>query len=332
MKASHCLMPLLLVLFGGCSSAGQKKAPSTGRPYEVVVVCPRGVWEGVAGDTLRAILLAPVEMINQREPLFDVCHMLPAGMGNFAKRHRNTLVVGIGPEYSRPGIGVRRDLFSMPQMVVSVTGPDQSSVAEHLSCCRAALVEMIGQSEHERYAATARKNSARNLEELIEGKFGFKMTIPRGYALRNKSKDFLWLSSEHPQASQGIVIYRYPCSGKGDLEPETLVARRNEHLARIPGPSEGSYMTTAAEFPPSVERVCIGLRQWTCIRGFWDVAGDFMGGPFVGCSSVDSSTRSVVSVDCYVFSPKEHKRNYLRELEALVLSVRFPGDSLALKE
>ena len=62
-------------------------------------------------------------------------------------------------------------------------------------------------------------------------------------------------------------------------------------------------------------------------RGFSrDVENNFMGGPFISYSSVDIANRRVVTIDCYVFSPKNPKRNLMRQLENLVYTVKFPGD------
>lgn len=61
------------------------------------------------------------------------------------------------------------------------------------------------------------------------------------------------------------------------------------------------------------------------MRGFWDVEGDFMGGPFVSYTTVDTATDRVFTLDCYVYSPKLPKRNYMREVEHLLHLVKFPA-------
>ena len=69
-------------------------------------------------------------------------------------------------------------------------------------------------------------------------------------------------------------------------------------------------------------------RLWVEMRGFWDVKGDFMGGPFVSYTTVDQATKRVFTLDCYIYSPKNPKRNYLREVEHLLYLVKFPIDSM----
>ena len=50
-----------------------------------------------------------------------------------------------------------------------------------------------------------------------------------------------------------------------------------------------------------------------------------MGGPFVSYTTVDTATDRVFTLDCYVYSPKLPKRNYMREVEHLLHLVKFPA-------
>ena len=49
-----------------------------------------------------------------------------------------------------------------------------------------------------------------------------------------------------------------------------------------------------------------------------------MGGPFVSYTTLDEREGELLTIDCYVYSPKYGKRNFLRPLEHLVYSVSFP--------
>ncbi|MBQ5853641.1 MAG: DUF4837 family protein, partial [Rikenellaceae bacterium] len=92
---------------------------------------------------------------------------------------------------------------------------------------------------------------------------------------------------------------------------------------------DGSYMTTAEIYDPDYRTFRSESRLWVELRGFWDVANDFMGGPFVSYTTVNTTTNEVVTLDCYVYSPKLPKRNYMRELEHLRYLISFPEDAPA---
>lgn len=176
-----------------------------------------------------------------------------------------------------------------------------------------------------RSIAFANKFNQTESGKLVREKFGVEMKIPKGYILAQQSDDFLWFRYEFPAASQGFMLYSYPYEGKQSLSEEALLAARNRFAARIPGPSDGSYMTTSKVFTPRYRFFRLEGRAWVEMRGFWDVEGDFMGGPFVSYTTVDTATDRVFTLDCYVYSPKLPKRNYMREVEHLLHLVKFPA-------
>lgn len=64
------------------------------------------------------------------------------------------------------------------------------------------------------------------------------------------------------------------------------------------------------------------------IRGLWRVEGDFMGGPFVSLSSLDLARKRVVTAEGFLYSPKYDKRDYLRQLEAVIYSLTFNNQDI----
>ena len=75
---------------------------------------------------------------------------------------------------------------------------------------------------------------------------------------------------------------------------------------------------------PAYRAYRLGEQPWIEMCGLWEVANYFMGGPFISFTTVNTATREVVTIDCYVYSPKEKKRNLLRELQHLVYQVELP--------
>jgi hypothetical protein len=298
---------------------------SQGAPYEVIVVCKNSVWESSAGDTLRYILQQPVPTNNQYEPLFDVLRVAPDNFKNLLERHRNVLKLLVDPTVENSGIGVQYDVTSQPQIVILAQAPTEAALTTLLAENGDNLVQVLESAERDRTIDFGKRFGAKELEKIIHEKFGVTMHIPKGYSLRNATDDFLWASYEYPTASQGFFIYTYPYEGPQSLSVEALTKARNKFAAKIPGPSDGSYMTTLGEYEPDHRMMRIEGRLWVEMRGLWDVENDFMGGPFVSFSTVDTATNQVFTLDCYVYSPKLGKRNFLRPLEHLVYLVEFPA-------
>lgn len=306
-------------------SVSSTNIASQGSPYELIVVANQPQWEGELGDTLRSVLTAPIPYLQQTEPLFDVLRVTNQGYDNIITRHRNILINNINPEFKETSASVEYDLNASPQVVVTISGPTEQDITKYVSDNREQIVQVLENAERDRDVVYGQKFSVVNLDKLIKDKFGFEMKIPMGYTLRNEGEDFLWISYEYPTASQGLLIYKYPAvDGARSLALDQLVAARNKYAAKIPGPSEGSYMTTFMDYTPDYRTYRLDGRLWAEMHGLWDVKGDYMGGPFVSYSTVDTATGEVVTIDCYVFSPKLPKRNFVRGVEHLIHNVKFP--------
>lgn len=331
MKRLFVLLSTAVVLLSGCDAfrtLSDKQLPvSLGTPYELIVVCPQDDWAGALGDTIRAVFTAPVPYLNQTEPLFDVLRVLPDGFTNMVVKHRNILKVVVDPAVAQPGIAVQYDLQAAPQIVLTLQGPTEQAVTDYLSAHREEAVYVLEKAERDRSLAFSAKFDEPHLEQLIRQHFGAEMRVPKGYVLAAEQPDFLWARYEYPAASQGFFIYSYPYEGKESLSEAALIAARNRFAARIPGPSDGSYMTTSPVIEPAYRMFRMEGRIWVELRGFWDVEGDFMGGPFVSYTTVDRATGRIFTLDCYVYSPKLHKRNFVRGVEHLLYGISFPGAS-----
>lgn len=341
MKQLLKTMFIVAMLFStaGCDSfrslTGAKKT-AQGSPYEVLVVCDGREWESALGEELRSVLESPVEMLNQVEPMFNVVRITARDFKHLLPSYRNILKVLCSPEVKEASILAQYDVVASPQIVLTFQGPSINSMVEYLKTNGNSLLQVLEIAERNRTIEYARKQGAKALEKIVREEFDIEMPISNGYLFRAESDDFLWASNEYPAASQGFFIYTHPFNGKASVTTEALVKARNEFAGRIPGPSDGSYMTTVRRIPnveddgyvdflPQRKVVKINGREWIELRGFWEVEKDFMGGPFVSYTTLDEG--ELLTIDCYVYSPKYGKRNFLRPLEHLVYGVNFPKEN-----
>lgn len=332
-----CIVAILLLSAISCKSfhsLGSKKS-AQGSAYELLLVCNNSEWESPLGEALRTLFATPVEVINQVEPKFDVLRITANNFTNILPAHRNILKVLCSPDVKECGVYASYDVVSSPQIVLTFQGPSIEAMVEYLNKNGESLLDVLEKAERDRTIAVAYKNGAKTLESKIHELFGITIHLPQGYLLRSASKDFLWASHEYPVASQGFFIYTSPYVGKQSLTTESLVKARNVAAQNIPGPVDGSFMTTVSQIPniedngyvafvPDRREVLVNGRPWIELRGLWDVENYFMGGPFVSYTTLDEATGRLLTIDCYVYSPKDGKRNLLRQLEHLVYCVEMP--------
>ena len=314
------------VVLIGCDSStiGTGKQAAGGAPYELIAVVEKPQWEGPVGDTLREVFAQPVDYVNQYEPRLDLMRVMGSAFEGFIKVHRNVLFVTVAPD--KPlGTSAVKERYSDGQLIVYVTAPNDEAMAAYLSENKEELVKAFEDAERERAIRLNKKHKEGVMVDKIKNMFGFHIDLPRGYTSRGTSGDSLLVTSfEYPLATQGIAIYSYPYTGKSDFERDNLIKQRNNFVKNIPGPSDGSYMKTVDVYTPEVKYKRINGRFWAEMRGFWDLEGDFMGGPMLSWSTLDTENNKVICIDCYVFSPKHGQRDLLRGLEHLIYSVEFP--------
>ncbi len=322
------LCTAVALVLPGCDALNKlsdaKRNSAQGAPYEVVAVCTQPQWESPLGDTLRVILRAPDPYLNSVEPLFSLFQVTPRNLTKIVSDHRNRIDIDIDPRYEQAVAEVAYDVTASPQILITMKAPSEAALTAYLSENRESLVQLLEKTERDRDVNYARTYNEKFIGEQIEKTFGVKMHVPKGYVLAKQTSDFMWMRYEYPSASKGFMLYSYPYEGKMSLSEGELQAMRLKFAKEIPGPSDGSYMTTSPVFPPQYRMVKIDGRTWAELRGFWDVENDFMGGPFVSYSTLDKASGRVLTIDGYIYSPKLDKRNFMREVEHLVYMIDFP--------
>ena len=77
-------------------------------------------------------------------------------------------------------------------------------------------------------------------------------------------------------------------------------------------------MSIESEAPVYFREYTKDNRYYAELRGLWKLENGFMGGPFISITTLDESRNRVVTAEGFVFAPGKAKRNYLRELEAIL--------------
>lgn len=329
------IFTILTLALASLASCGDKKSSlphAQGTPYEMVVVASHETWDSQLGDSLRAILQENIPAFNSAEPLYTLQRILPQNFNGLITKHRNIIIVNVSEKYEAPKMLAQYDTYASAQLIVRIVGPDIQSVTDYISDHRDELVSVFEITERDRDIDLNTRYADKILSKKITDMFGFKLSLGKGFILHDRNKlpdSVMWISREYPFSSQGMVIYSYPYTGREDFSVESLLKRRDEFVKLLPGENENSHMVTVSEYIPILTHKRINGRYWAEMRGFWEVYNDFMGGPFVSYSTLDTETNRVVTLDFYVYSPDYNypRRNYYRQLQHLIYGVSFPGDN-----
>ncbi len=317
-------------LISACGGDGTSLMQNiTGKPGETIVVIEKGYWEGNAGDTIRRYLSQPQLGLPQEEPILSVDNIPPDALKTF-ETTRNIILTRILPSVTEPSVTFQYNVWAKSQVVISVQAADEAGFVKIFAEKSDQIIGAILKAEKMRlmamYAQT--KYKAEKISETLINKHKFNLNIPRGYDIVTDTADFVWIRYETPLTSQGILAYWYPYVSDSAFVLGNLLQKRDSVLQHnVPGALRGSYMSTEKRFIISQPFTHNGNYSVE-IRGLWKVHGDFMGGPFVSISTLDAARQRVLTVEGYIYSPKYNKRDYLRQVEAMIYSLSFPDQKL----
>jgi hypothetical protein len=293
----------------------------TGTAGQVVVVINAPIWEGEAGRQLGRILASEHPALPQREPMFDIVQIGHASFSNIFKTHRNILRVNISEQYDETSMSIRRNVFARPQIFLEINSPSADRLASFLENQEQRIIEELHKAELARINEYNRQYEKRAIREQLVDNFDISMVFPPGYDVWVDTTDFAWIafSPVAQERIQGVFIYQYDYRDPNTFSAEFLVNQRNRFLRRyVPGPSEGSFMTTEMEAFPEFHEFMENGRYHAELRGLWRVQNDFMGGPFISITTLDEERNRVITVEAFVYAPNERKRNLLRQVEGII--------------
>ena len=317
----------ILIIFSSCN----EKNPSalltnvTGKSGEVVLVIDPDQWSSEVGLEFQKKLSQEYPALPQSEPMFDLVHIPYEAFTNIFKTHRNIIIAKVDKNLHEPKMIVQKDLWAKPQIIVNVLAQNDSALASVIREKGDILVDRILKMEIERYAKNYKKYEQIGIAERLTQKFGIRLTIPKGYTLDVDTTDFVWIESRgRGDLVQGILVYSYD-KPEVSLTTDYLFAKRTQFTKKfIPGPTEGSYMAVEREATPYRREIKVNEIDVIELRNLWKIENDFMGGPFVSFSFIDEKNNKVINIDGFVFAPQFDKRDYLRQLEAILNSVQIP--------
>ncbi len=314
-----------IVSLVSCGGSDKPLLPNvSGKAGEVIVVMDKSDWDGNLGSSTRELLAADYPFLPQREPLFSVVNVPTTGFADLFKIHRNIVIFNIAADVQKSGVMFVHDKWAYPQCIIQISATCADSAAVILSRNGERVVGAIEQAERDRIITNSKRYEAKEAGQAVKEMTGGRAYFPMGYKVRKKTDDFIWISDDKQYTTQGVFVYKYPASSKENFTEQNIIAHRNEFLKKyVPGMFDNTYMITNEVATPEVKFIRFRGRQFAETRGLWEVYGDFMGGPFVSHSFYSRDGKDIIVLDGFVYAPKYDKRQYLRQVEAILYSFEW---------
>jgi hypothetical protein len=296
----------------------------TGKASELVVVISTDSWKGAPGVLIRETLAQPQMGLPQDEPIFDVIDVPHNAFKSIFRSTRNILRTSISSNVEKEGISFTDDVWAYPQATVQIRAKSAKKFEEIFTENKNTILSYFIAAEKERLTMNYKKFYDKGVYNVLNRDYGLTMKVPPGFAITEQKKDFIWVKYDTPEIQQGIILYSFPYVSDSAFTVDYLLDVRDKMLKiNIPGPTEGSYMTTEKRFEQLFNIHEHGGNYASDMRGLWRVQNDFMGGPYVSLAELDATNQRVVVAFGYVYAPSKDKRNLLRQVEAMIYSMKL---------
>lgn len=296
----------------------------TGKAGELVVVISKDSWNGKPGSLIRETLAQSHVGLPQDEPLFDVIDIPHAAFKDIFKSTRNIVRTNISADVTTPSISFNDDVWAYPQATVQIKAKNALQFEKLWSENSEKITSYFLLAEKERITMNYKKIYEKGVFNVLNKNFEVTMKVPPGFKIVEQKKNLLWFKYETPEISQGIVLYTFPYASDSAFTVNYELAMRDSLLkAYVPGPLAGSYMTTEKRFEQTYNVFRHSGNYASEMRGLWRVENDFMGGPYISVSELDVVKQRVITSFAYVYAPSKDKRNLLRQVEAMIYSLKL---------
>jgi len=312
----------LVFLFSACEDSNSKKVykpKSSGNINDVSVVIDNDLWGTSVGETIRSTVGAPLYGLPQDEPQFTLRQIPSSVFTGFVKNTRLVLKIKKGVAAATK---FYKNPYASPQKMVTVSGMTNQEISDQLTANQDKIVKAFKAQEIQEKQRRTRK-SLFNSTAVTE-QFGINIQFPSIYRIAKQDDDFFWIRRDIKTGTVNLLIYTLPYDDtitKDALAKRVITVRDSIGKQYIPGPVDGSYMTTEKAYTPFFGETKVANLKSFETKSIWQVKDAFMSGPFINYWIEDKINNRYLIVEGFVFAPSVGKRDYIFELEAIIQSI-----------
>ena len=345
MKAKTCTHRLwsavcLIGIAGLSACSGEKEKLKPSASYlqgQILVIMDPIHWSKGLGDTLQKQLAAPMEVLPQPEPFFDLVHTSPSSFNSTLQRASSLLFVILSEskkdedkrlqylfrdylpkeQSDTSRIHFFRNLYAKGQQVALLLAKDSSSAIDLIRRKGDLLRHYFEKAERSHILRKLRPTTDDILYKDLMSRYSFGLQLPKSYSLAKESKQFVWLRYLGASVDKSIFVHHEPytdslafsssSSYRAKIASKYLCDSEKPHL----------YITTQSEVPIREERISFKKNYALRSYGLWKLSDNSIGGVFVSYMFAASNGR-LYYLEAFLYRPGGKKRNMIREMEALL--------------
>ena len=320
MNKAHFLCLLLsVVLFSCFKKEADLPRKTTGKINTISVIIDDQLWNGEIGDSIRNKFASPVIGLPEEEPLFTINQYPVKLLEGFATDSRAILVIKKEAENK---FEIKENQYASPQNVFHISGKTATEILQLLEEHTPEIIHRIEQGE----IAESQRINKKALLQTTSFKKEFQLTIqvPSDFEYALRKPNFVWLKKKIISGSSSLLLYQVPLSTITNSNAAINILTMRDSIGKyIKGTEPNTYMISETGYTPYFFKSKIDNRLAYETRGTWQLQNDYMSGPFINYTIVDTINRRLLVLEGFCYSPSKEKRDVMHELEAIIHSVHL---------
>ena len=312
-----CIL-IAALFFVSCNDDTKIVLASSGNLNEISIVVQDQLWEGSVGKALKSILSKPIYGLPQQEPLFKLRQIPPRVFSGFVTKSRTIIII---EKNKQKHTRLLLNKYASPQTVIVVSGMTSREIIEELKKHSKKIINKIKEAEIKEKQRRIRKSLSNS--QVLDSIFKIKLDYPSIYRVAAADRNFVWLRKDTKSGSVNLSVFQTSLKTNRLNTEKIIIIRDSVSKQKIPGPTKETYMSTETQYKSVLVPTKIRKYKGLEVRGLWEVKKQFMGGPFINFSVVDSINNRILFFDGFVYSPGTEKASYIFEIEAIIKSLKI---------
>lgn len=355
MRYTIFVFAAILALFTACN---KEKDPdylpkANGRPGEIVIIVDSLQWNGALGSALKKIFRAEVPALPQDEPMFTVIYAHPERNMGLLTQLRNLVYVFTLDQNSRGSRRLResispetisriqqdssffmstiQDEYARGQEVMYLFAATEKALIGHLEKSGQKIIDHFNTLERERLAkGLLGRGATEGIGAFLRRDQNIEIAIPIGYKLADRRDEFVWMRQIDAAYDKDIFIAWKQYESEYQFLPDSVIQWRNEiakkYLFEDPKNPISYLVTEQDDADVFAKQINFKGHFAMEVRGLWRTNNRTMGGPFLGYAIADEPKGLIYYIEGFAFAPGRDKREFVRELEAILWSFKTSAD------
>ena len=292
---------VVMFFFSACSDGTKTLPSSTGILSEVIFVVEDLLWENHVKDIAFGTFGAPIRGLTQDESDFRIIHVNHSEFKSILRTHKNIVIISNNVTTRN-----HQDKWAIGQLVVQLEFDDEDNrLTKDLNKVKSIFKFREIRILRNGIASLSQKIREKNIKE----QFNIETLIPAEYTIIRDTLDLFWATYNPAKKEEIKHLFFFSFEPKEiNLQKEVLQKTDSIFSKYLIGSKEGQYVKIENRFSP--------IYSDNTYRGLWKLEGGFMGGPFL-IKTYFFNKKVVVTVGL-IFATNDRKRNYIRNLEAIL--------------